>query len=219
MYRWYNSTLLYSILATGNSHCRLRRLVNMRTPELRRAIGLIDRLAIVIDRRVFTRCWRNSVFNLYIKVRLTIHHARRLTPTVGHGKVTDLDIANDTTIGGSDTGNEHTANPHEIERSGTAPANIHDQTIVVNFAVAILCLIHLIGTVTNDEYREPCEQDTHNNTELPRTRAWSHGLVSRRINVLHGLPRVRVAVILFVTGIGHFCFKVRTDRVMHGVIR
>jgi hypothetical protein len=138
----YGTYYTIQYLSTGNSDCRLRWLVYMRTPKLRRAVGLIYRFAVVIARRcrrrlrlrsrcsrcasVHTRRLPNTVLNLHIKVRLTIHDPRRLTPTIGHGKVPDFNITNDTTVGGRNTGNEHTAHPHKIQRSGTAPTNVHD---------------------------------------------------------------------------------------------
>ena len=72
---------------------------------------------------------------------------------------------------------------------------------VVNDSVDLVLPDPVIVTVTDDEQVEDRERHKHKHAESPQSRSWTHRLVSRGIQVLHGAVEVRVTVSFLVGGV------------------
>ena len=72
---------------------------------------------------------------------------------------------------------------------------------VVDDSVDLVLPDAAIITVTDDKLVEDRERHEHEHAESPQSRSWTHRLVSRGIQVLHGAVEVRVTVSFLVGGV------------------
>ena len=72
---------------------------------------------------------------------------------------------------------------------------------VVDDSVDLVLPDAAILTVTDDKHVEDCKRYQHEHTEYPQSQSWTHRLVSRGIQVLHGAIEVCITVLFLVGGV------------------